>query len=79
MQKLNVFKENSFLGAIPKTQDTGSVTSMESNMSGLCLTEALISSVKGGGEDSDASPQRKNTTSDFTQTPNIGFQPIPGT
>ena len=59
-------------------QDSVSVNSMESNISTLCQTDALLSVVKGGGDDNDNSPQRKTTTSDFTQTPNIGFQPIPG-
>jgi hypothetical protein len=55
------------------------VSSIESNISTLCNTDALISVVKGGGDDNDVTtPQRKTTTSDFTQTPNIGFQPIPG-
>lgn len=61
-----------------------SVTSQGSNISGLCLADVLAQSVKGGGDsDSDTEVVRAKkmppkTTSDSTQTPNIGFQPIPG-
>lgn len=61
-----------------------SVSSVDSDVATLCNNEALVVAVKGGGNDEDgaeggkASPQRKMTTSDATQTPNIGFQPIPG-
>ncbi len=60
------------------------MVSQSSNMSGLCLADVLAQAVKGGGEsDSDVEPGTTKklapkTTSDSTQTPNIGFQPIPG-
>ena len=65
------------------TSDSLSVSSVDSTVATLCNNDALVAVVKGGGGDDDdddgkASPQRKMTTSDFTQTPNMGFQPIPG-
>jgi hypothetical protein len=67
------------LSPAQRTSDTLSLSGDESsNLSTLCNPDAFLAAVRGGGDDGDASPQRKNTTSDFTQTPNVGFQPIPG-